>query len=98
LKYCKDSILGIQEVNPFLPRVIIDEENIIQVSSQGSNNHGSTICMYQVQDPLGSIVTARKGPLDIIAKSTTSANAIMLDMYLWKAYHHLPQGGKGSIM
>jgi hypothetical protein len=45
LKSRKDSILGLQEVNPSLSRVVINEDHIVQVSTQGSNSHGSTnIC------------------------------------------------------
>jgi hypothetical protein len=82
-----------------LLRVIIDEEKIVKIYVQTSNGHGSTnICIYQVQDPLGSTVTARKGTLDILSKSTTSANITMLNMYLWKACYHIPQSGKGFVM
>ena len=70
LKSRKDSILGLQEVNPRLPRVIIDEEHIVQIFVQGSNSHGSThIWMYQVQDPLGSVVTVQKNPLTFLPRA-----------------------------
>ena len=42
--------------------------------------------------PLDLLSLLEKGPLDILSKSTTSANAIMLDMYCWKACHHLREG------
>jgi hypothetical protein len=42
LKSHKDSILGLQEINPCLSRVIIDQEHIVQIYVQGRNSHGST--------------------------------------------------------
>ena len=35
--------------------------------------------MYQVQDFLGSIVTAQEGPFNILAKSTTFANTFNVE-------------------
>jgi len=72
--------LGLQDVYPDLPRVVINESHMVLTTTQGNRWHRPThISVYQIKYPSRSTVTTGKDSLGVLTKSTSSANLLMLN-------------------
>ena len=84
LEPAEDLILGLQEVDPSLPGIVINKCHVVVVTTQRQCAHWTTyIRMNQLKDPASPVLTASERSLGVLPQSTPPTYLLSISVELW---------------
>ena len=92
LEPAEDLILGLQEVDPGLPGIVINKCHIVLVTTQRQCAHWTAhIRMNQIKDLTSYVLIVGERSLGVLPQSTPPTQLLMLGAELWYSYDDLPE-------